>query len=75
MITLSFLGGIVAVLFVLPLQKIIYTYMQDQKILSFTIYAMIEEAFKFGFVYFIALRNKKIADEYRSLPDNNKKRL
>ncbi|MFA5889057.1 MAG: PrsW family glutamic-type intramembrane protease [Candidatus Paceibacterota bacterium] len=63
MVTLSFFGGMVAVVFVLPLQKIVYDYIQNQEILSFTLWAGIEEILKFGFVYFIALRNKKVTDE------------
>lgn len=63
MITLSFLGGMAAVLFVLPLQKIVYDYIQNQDVLSFAVWATIEEVFKFIFVYFIAIINKKVADE------------
>ena len=63
MVTLSFLGGMAAVLFVLPLQKIIYTSIQNNEALSFTLYAAIEEILKFAFVYFIAIRNKKVTDE------------
>lgn len=63
MVTLSFIGGMAAVLFVLPLQKIVYDYIQNQDVLSFAVWASIEETFKFIFVYFIALRNKKVADE------------
>lgn len=63
MITLSFLGGMVAVLFVLPLQKLVYDVIQNQTTLSFTLWATIEELFKFAFVYIIALRSKKVADE------------
>ena len=63
MITLSFMGGMLAVLFVLPLQKLVYDYVKDQYIISFTIWATIEEIFKFVFVYFIALRNKITTDE------------
>ena len=62
MITLSFIGGMLSVLIVLPLQKIIYTYVHNQETLSFTLWASIEEIFKFVFVYFIALRNK-VTDE------------
>ena len=58
MITLSFMGGMLAVLFVLPLQKIVYDYVRENYIISFIIWATIEEIFKFVFVYFIALRNK-----------------
>jgi RsiW-degrading membrane proteinase PrsW (M82 family) len=63
MITLSFLGGMTAVIFVLPLQKIVYTFLQNQETLSFVLWAGIEEISKFAFVYFIALRYKKIAEE------------
>jgi RsiW-degrading membrane proteinase PrsW (M82 family) len=63
MITLSFIGGMAAVLFVLPVQKLIYNYLGDHETLSFILWASVEEIFKFGFVYFIALRNKKITDE------------
>lgn len=63
MITLSFLGGMLAVIFVLPLQKVVYDHLSDSEFWSFTIWAAIEEIFKFGLVYFIALRRKKIADE------------
>lgn len=63
MITLSFLGGMIAVMFVLPLQKIIYDHIQNQELLSFTLWASIEEILKFVFVYFIALRNKKVTEE------------
>ena len=62
MITLSFLGGMLAVFFVLPLQRIVYEYFQNQTTISFFLWATIEEIFKFGFVYFIALRNK-VTDE------------
>ena len=58
MITLSFLGGMFAVLLVLPLQKIVYYYFSDNITLSFFLWAAIEEGCKFAVVYFIALRNK-----------------
>ncbi len=57
-LTLSFLGGMLAVLFVLPLQKLVYDYLGQRDALAFTIWAGIEEIFKFGLVYFIALRQK-----------------
>ncbi len=63
MLTLSFLGGMVAVLFVLPVQKLVYYYFSGEQTLSFFLWASIEEIFKFIFVYFIALRNKKVTDE------------
>ena len=63
MITLSFLGGMLAVLFVLPLQKLVYTHWSDHQALSFSLWASMEEIAKFVLVYFIALRNKAMADE------------
>ena len=62
MIALSFFGGMLSVIFVLPLQKIVYDYFQGYTGVSFVLWATIEEIFKFGFVYFIALRNK-VTDE------------
>jgi RsiW-degrading membrane proteinase PrsW (M82 family) len=58
MITLSFIGGIAAVLITLPLQKIVYDYVQDSNMLAFTLWASIEEIVKFSLVYVIAIRNK-----------------
>ena len=58
MITLSFLGGMLSVFLVIPIQKAVYFYLQDQATLSFVLWAATEEICKFGFVYFIALRNK-----------------
>jgi RsiW-degrading membrane proteinase PrsW (M82 family) len=63
MLTLSFLGGMFAVLCVLPLQKVVYDYLYQNEFASFTLWAAIEEICKFLLVYFIALRNKKVADE------------
>ncbi len=62
MLTLAFLGGMLSVFFVLPLQKLVYDYLLDHTFLSFTLWAAIEEISKFGFVYFIALR-RKVVDE------------
>lgn len=61
MLTLSFLGGMLAVLCVLPLQKIVYHFMSYGS-LAFLFWASLEEIFKFGIVYFIALRNR-VTDE------------
>jgi RsiW-degrading membrane proteinase PrsW (M82 family) len=63
MVTLSFLGGMLAVLFVLPLQKLVYDHFYLYENLSFFLWAALEELSKFGFVYLIALRFKKFADE------------
>jgi len=57
------LGGMLAVLFVLPVQKLVYYYFSNQETLSFFLWASIEEIFKFLFIYFIALRNRKFTDE------------
>ena len=62
MITLSFLGGMTAVIFVLPLEQLVFDSIGSQNNLAFTIWAGIEEIFKFALVYFIALQNKNIAD-------------
>ncbi len=61
-LTLAFLGGMLAVLFVLPAQKIVYDYLREYTLISFTLWAGIEEVTKFGLTYYIALR-KKIIDE------------
>ncbi len=65
-LTLSFLGGMVAVLFALPIQRLIYDLLSSfgvscftpQDILCFSLWAAIEEIVKFVFVYFIALQRK-----------------
>ncbi|MFZ2522645.1 MAG: PrsW family glutamic-type intramembrane protease [Minisyncoccia bacterium] len=70
-LTLAFLGGMATVLFVLPLQKIVYDLFSENRLLSdfwwnnlqFTIWAGLEEIMKFLFVYMIAIRNKKVTDE------------
>ncbi len=69
MITLSFLGGMIAVFLVLPLQRFVCSqFFCDSTVGSvspwtFLLLAGLEELFKFTAVYFIALRNKKITDE------------
>ncbi len=57
MITLAFLGGMLSVVLVLPFQKIVYEYIHGGTI-TFVLWATLEELFKFGTVYYIALRNK-----------------
>ncbi|HEY0220748.1 MAG TPA: PrsW family glutamic-type intramembrane protease [Candidatus Paceibacterota bacterium] len=61
-LTLSFLGGMLAVLFVLPLQKIVYDYLSTQEALAFTLWASLEELLKFVLIYFIAIK-RKVTDE------------
>ncbi len=62
MLTLSFFGGMLAVLFAIPLQKAVRGFFPEDTYLLYIIWAGIEEVLKFGFVYFIALRNK-VTDE------------
>jgi RsiW-degrading membrane proteinase PrsW (M82 family) len=63
MLTLSFLGGMAAVIVVLPCQKFVYNQFGGEGLIPFGLWAVLEELAKFLFVYFIALRNKKITDE------------
>ncbi len=62
MLTLSFLGGIIAVICIIPFEKFVYTHFQNYTTISFILWASLEEIFKFAFVYCIALRNK-VTDE------------
>lgn len=61
-LTLSFIGGMASVLFVLPAQKLIYEYLGNNVNLSFALWASIEEIAKFAFVYYIALE-RRVTDE------------
>lgn len=63
MLTLSFLGGMAAVILVLPCQKLVYDRFGGEGAMPFAMWATLEELGKFLFVYFIALRNKKVTDE------------
>ena len=62
MITLSFIGGMVAVILVLPLQQLIYDYVKTDEYTPFLLWATLEELFKFLMVYFIAL-SRRVTDE------------
>ncbi len=62
MLTLSFLGGMAAVILVLPLQRFVYDYIKDENFWAFFIWASLEELFKFGMVYYIALK-RRVNDE------------
>lgn len=70
-LTLAFLGGMLTVLLVLPLQKIIYDFFSNYQFLpeywwnnlQFTLWAGSEEILKFVIVYIIALKNKVATDE------------
>ncbi len=60
MLTLAFLGGMLSVLFVLPIQKVVYDHLREFTFLSFALWAAIEEISKFLFVYYIALKRKYV---------------
>lgn len=68
MITLAFLGGMLSVFLVLPFQHFVCSHASCDStgatVSTFTFIALaaLEEIFKFGVVYFIALRNK-VTDE------------
>lgn len=62
MITLSFLGGMVAVILVLPLQQIIYDNIKNDSYMPFLLWASLEELFKLIIIYFIAL-SRRVTDE------------
>jgi len=59
MLTLSFLGGMLAVILVLPLQSLVYNIIANENYLSFFLWAALEEIFKFGTVWFVALRGRE----------------
>jgi RsiW-degrading membrane proteinase PrsW (M82 family) len=59
MLTLSFLGGMLAVVLVLPVQSLVYKIIANENYFSFFLWATLEEIFKFGAVYFLALRSKE----------------
>ncbi len=61
-LTLSFLGGMLAVIVALPIQRYIYDNYSDNINISFALWASIEEISKFTIVYLIALR-KRVTDE------------
>jgi RsiW-degrading membrane proteinase PrsW (M82 family) len=61
-LTLSFLGGMLAVFVVLPIQRLVYDNYGDNVNLSFTLWAAIEEIAKFSIVYYIALK-RRVTDE------------
>lgn len=52
----TFLGGMLAVLLVLPFEKLVSEAFSNSLSISFLLWAVIEETFKFGAAYFIALR-------------------
>jgi protease PrsW len=58
LILITFLAGMIAVPFVIPFQKIIYATFADHNLLTLVLWAGVEELFKLGAAYFIALRSK-----------------
>lgn len=58
MLTLSFLGGMLAVVLVLWPESFVLHHFQDRTYLSFLLWASLEELFKFAIVYLIALQFK-----------------
>ncbi len=58
-VALVFLGGMLSVLLVLPVEKIIYSYTGNNLSAStITLWALAEELFKFIVIYFVAFRSK-----------------
>lgn len=60
LIVLTFLSGMVAVILVLPFQKIVYSLFGGSTFTLFLLWATLEELFKFGAAYIVALRNKAV---------------
>jgi len=60
-VALTFLGGMVAVLLVLPVEKLIYAHTGNNfSPFTITLWALTEELFKFIAIYFIAFRSKEM---------------
>ena len=59
-LTMSFVGGILAVVSVLPFERLVYVFIPEVNTLTFIIWAIIEEVIKFVIVYGIALRTKNV---------------
>lgn len=60
LIVLTFLSGMIAVILVLPFQKIVHHLFGNSVFVTFSLWAMLEELFKFGAAYVIALRNSAV---------------
>ncbi len=62
LVVVTFIAGIVAVLFVLPLQQIVYhyfyNYFRESTVLLFFLLALVEEFMKFFVAYVVAFRSK-----------------
>lgn len=57
LIMLTFFCGMLAVPLVIPFQRL--TYLPLNELMTFTLWATIEEVFKFGAAYFVALRSRE----------------
>lgn len=60
LIVLTFMSGMIAVILVLPFQKLVYSFTNSTTPFVFFIWAALEELFKFGAAYVAALRNKAV---------------
>ncbi|MDB5254275.1 MAG: hypothetical protein JWL80_341 [Parcubacteria group bacterium] len=52
----TFFGGMCAVILVIPLQRLVDSVFPGMNFIEFTLWAVIEEGFKFGMAYWIAIR-------------------
>ncbi len=59
----TFLAGSAVVILVIPFQKVIADFFPGMGVAAFTLWAILEEAFKFLAAYFIAIRTKADDDE------------
>ncbi len=57
-LALTFFGGMVSVLVVLPIEKLIYGFIGDLRPATIILWSAVEEICKFAAVYFIAIHNK-----------------
>lgn len=60
LIVLTFLAGIVAVILVLPFQKIVYYFFENSILITLILWATLEEIFKYWAARAAALRNKAV---------------
>lgn len=59
LLTMAFISGMLVVPIVLPFQQIVETYVAETVALTFLLWASLEEVFKFGICYIVALRKKE----------------
>lgn len=55
----TFITGSLAVIMVLPYQQLIGSIFPGMSIVTFLLWAILEESFKFGAAYFVAIRNRE----------------